>query len=69
MLVQTKKMHKIPIVLMGRDFWRPLIVWFDQTMNKGIKTIKPEDLKLFQIVDKAEDAMKIIKKSRERTIF
>jgi len=69
MLIQTKKMQKIPVILMGKNFWKPLIAWFDQTMAKENKTIKPEDTKLFQVVDKAEDAMKIIKKSRERTIF
>jgi uncharacterized protein (TIGR00730 family) len=69
MLIQTKKMQKIPVILMGRNFWKPLIAWFEQTMIKEIKTIKPEDLKLFYVVDRAEDAMRIVKKSRERTIF
>lgn len=68
-LIQTKKMQKISMILMGKEFWTPLIDWFKLTMVAKYKTISPEDLKLFQIVDKAEDAMKIIRKSRERTIF
>jgi len=68
-LIQTKKMQKISMILMGKDFWEPLVDWFKLTMVAKYKTINPEDLKLFNIVDKAEDAMKIIKKSRERTIF
>jgi hypothetical protein len=68
-LIQTKKMQKISMILMGKEFWTPLIDWFKLTMVAKYKTISPEDLKLFNIVDKAEDAMKIIRKSRERTIF
>lgn len=69
MLIQTKKMHKISMILVGKEFWSPLVDWFKMTMVAKYKTINPEDLKLFSIVDKAEDAMKVIKKSRERTIF
>lgn len=69
MLIQTKKMQKISMILVGKDFWQPLVIWFKKTMVEKNKTINPDDLKLFQIVDRAEDAMKIIKKSRERTIF
>ena len=68
-LIQTKKMQKISMILVGKDFWQPLVDWFKLTMVAKYKTINSEDLKLFNIVDKAEDAMKIIKKSRERTIF
>ena len=38
-------------------------------MDKKYKTISPNDLKLLNIVDTAEEAMKYIKKSKERTIF
>lgn len=69
MLIQTKKMHKISMILVGKEFWAPLVDWFKMTMVAKYKTINPEDLKLFSIVDKAEDAMKVIRKSRERTIF
>ncbi len=68
-LIQTKKMQKIPIILVGKKYWAPMIEWFKKTMAEEYKTILPEDVKLFQVVDKAEEAMKIIGKSRERTIF
>jgi uncharacterized protein (TIGR00730 family) len=69
MLIQTKKIQKISMILVGKEFWAPLVAWFKNTMVDKYKTISSEDLKLFNIVDKAEDALKIIKKSRERTIF
>lgn len=69
MLIQTKKIHKISMILVDKDFWQPLVDWFKLTMLAKYKTINSEDLKLFHVVDRAEDAMKIIRKSRERTIF
>ena len=69
MLVQTGKMQKTPIILMSKNFWTPLIDWFKNTMAKNYHTIKPTDLNLFHVVDTAEQAFKIIKKSKERNIF
>jgi len=69
MLVQTGKIQKIPIILIGKDFWEPLINWFKNTMALKYQTIKPTDLTLFHLVDTAEQAYKIVKKSKERTIF
>lgn len=68
-LLQTKKIQKLPVVLIGKKFWQPLIDWMDQTLIKEYETINPEDRRLFHVCDKAEDAMKYIKKSKERTIF
>jgi len=68
-LIQTKKIKKLPVVLVGKEFWTPLIKWIETTMDKKYKTISPNDLKLLNIVDTAEEAMKYIKKSKERTIF
>ncbi len=68
-LVQTGKMQKLPIILVGKDFWQPLVDWMKNNLIKKYKTISPNDIKLFHLVDTAEEAMKYIKKSKERTIF
>ncbi len=57
-LVQTGKARRMPIVLVGRDFWTRLID-FDFLVEVG--TISPEDLDLFEIVDSAEEAVKVIR--------
>lgn len=58
-LVQTGKTRPIPIVLVGRKFWDGLIQWFRQAMvSRG--TIDPEDLNLFQVVDKPEEVVEAI---------
>jgi len=69
MLIQTGKMQKTPVILVGKDFWQPFINWVEQTMIKKYKTIAPKDRNIFYVVDTAAQAFKYIKKSRERTIF
>jgi len=59
-LIQTNKIEPIPIVLVGRDFWEPLIGYFKKTLLKEYKTISKEDLDLFHLVDDAEEAYKYI---------
>lgn len=62
-LVQTKKIERLPIVLYGSEFWGPLLKWFEKDLLKKYKTISPEDLELFQVVDSVEDAYKYIIKN------
>ena len=58
-LVQTGKTRRIPIVLVGTDFWDGLIQWFREAMiARG--TIEPADLSLFQVVDEPEEVVEAI---------
>jgi len=56
-LVQTKKMPRMPIVLVGKDWWERMIDW-EFFAEEGV--IDPEDLDLFSIVDTAQDAVDTI---------
>lgn len=62
-LIQTKKIEKIPIVLYGKDFWTPLMLFFKSHMLEKFKTISKEDFDLIHIVDSTDEAMKFIIKS------
>lgn len=62
-LIQTKKIEKIPIVLYGKDFWDPLMTYFEKTLLKKYKTISQEDLELIKVVDSVEEAYKYILKA------
>lgn len=69
-LVQTKKIYdKIPIILVGKDFWGDIDKWMREKLLVQHKTIDAEDLKLYTIVDTAKEAMAIIKKSKPRKEF
>lgn len=59
-LIQTNKIGKFPIVLVGSAFWSGLLDWFKGTLLKeGL--IAEKDLELFRVVDTAEDAVAHIK--------
>lgn len=58
-LIQTHKMVRFPVVLVGKNYWSGLIDWIKNTLiAEG--NISKEDLDLFQVVDNAEDAAQAI---------
>ena len=59
-LIQTHKIGRFPIVLIGTEFWGGLLDWFANTLLKN-GLIKEEDLGLFRLVDSAEEAVAHIK--------
>jgi len=61
-LIQTEKIGKFPIILVGSDYWKGLIQWIKEVMLKEEKNINAEDLDLFELVDTAEDAVNQIDK-------
>lgn len=68
-LIQTKKMEHVPIVCVGKEFWRPLHDWMRSDLLTKFQTINPDDLDLYTIVDTAEEAFDLIKDSPERRYF
>jgi uncharacterized protein (TIGR00730 family) len=56
-LIQTKKIGRFPIVLVGVDYWSGLIEWIKNTMLEKEKNINEEDLNLYRLVDTAEEAV------------
>ncbi len=59
-LVQTKKITPVPIVLYGKDFWEPLLEFFEKQLVKKYKTINAEDMELFHVVDSVDEAYEYI---------
>lgn len=58
-LIQTKKIGRFPIVMVGKKFWQGWIKWVkDVLIPEGM--ISPEDLDLFSLVDTPEEAVKAI---------
>src|SRR5579859_2214985 len=54
-LIQTKKIGRFPIVLVGKKFWSGMMAWIKTTLVDE-KMISPEDLELINLVDKPEEA-------------
>lgn len=59
-LIQTEKIGKFPIILVGRSYWQGLIDWIKSTMLEVEHNINPKDLDLVTVVDTADEAVKII---------
>lgn len=58
-LVQTRKVQDFPLVLMGRDYWAPLMEFFRNRLLET-KTIDPQDLDRIHVIDDPNEAVKII---------
>ncbi|MCA9363917.1 TIGR00730 family Rossman fold protein [Candidatus Kaiserbacteria bacterium] len=60
-LIQTKKISRIPVVLYGEEFWKPLIAFMEKQMVKKYKTISEEDMDIFHVVDSVDEAFQYIR--------
>jgi uncharacterized protein (TIGR00730 family) len=58
-LVQTKKIHRMPVVLFGKDYWSGLIDWMAGRMLSD-RMIAKRDLKLFTVTDDREEVVEIM---------
>lgn len=64
-LRQTHKINpRIPIILVGTDFWGPLTQWLRLNAQEQHHTIDKEELELWTLVDTPEQAFDIIKKTK-----
>lgn len=59
-LVQTHKITKVPVVLVGSDFWGGLKGWIESVMLEQHQNINPADLDLMPIVDEPAEVVRII---------
>lgn len=59
-LIQTDKIAQFPIVLVGKSYWGGLVKWLEEVMLQQEKNINPGDLQLFNLVDTADEAVKVI---------
>jgi uncharacterized protein (TIGR00730 family) len=59
-LIQTGKIGKFPIVLVGKDYWGGLVDWIKKTVLEKEENISEKDLDLFALVDSVDDAVKCI---------
>ncbi len=58
-LVQTRKIHSFPVILMGADYWAPLLEFCRSTLLAEA-TISPEDIDLLTVTDSPDEAVSVI---------
>lgn len=69
-LIQTRKIKPIPIVLIGREYWTPLITWLEKSVCEKYRGIDKADTKIYHLVANADEAYEHIKKiSKDKHLF
>lgn len=56
-LIQTKKLGKFPVILVGTNYWTGLLDWIKSTLLEKENNISAKDLDLIKIVDSADEAV------------
>jgi uncharacterized protein (TIGR00730 family) len=59
-LIQTRKIERFPVVMVGRTFWGPLVAWIQNTLLEEWGYVSPEDLFLFALVDTPQEVVDVI---------
>lgn len=55
-LIQTKKSRRVPIILVGSEFWAGLLAWFSsELLPRGL--IGEHDMDLFQVIDTPDEVL------------
>jgi len=69
-LIQTKKSPPLPVVLIGRDYWEPLMKFINDTVYKKFGNIEKKDMNIFYLAKDINDAYHyILKNSKPRKFF
>ena len=55
-LIQTNKSRRVPIILVGSEFWSGLLEWFNGTMLPA-GVINSDDLKLMEVIDDPDEVL------------
>ncbi|HEY0908072.1 MAG TPA: TIGR00730 family Rossman fold protein [Candidatus Paceibacterota bacterium] len=64
-LMQTRKIPKVPIICVGRDFWKNVDT-LSAALRDDFQTISPGDEKIYHITDSDEEIVQIIKEAKLR---
>ena len=59
-LIQTHKIDKFPIILVGTDFWKDLMAWIRNTLLDSFKNISDADVDLIYLVDTADEVLEVL---------
>lgn len=59
-LIQTHKIEKFPIILVGTKFWKGLIDWIKRTLLEDFGNINEKDLDLIHLVDNEDEVVTIL---------
>ena len=59
-LIQTHKIERFPVILVGKTFWSGLMEWIKLTLLERYETISAKDLDLIHLVDTSDEVIEIL---------
>ena len=65
LLIQTNKIEKFPIILVGTEFWSGIMAWVKETLLEKFSNISATDLDLIHLVDTEDEVIDILNKFYE----
>ena len=61
-LIQTHKIDKFPIILVGTEFWKDLLSWIEKTLLNSFRNISDTDVSLVHLVDTEDEVLEVLNK-------
>lgn len=68
-LIQTRKMSGVPVILVDKTFWEPLLAWMNTTLYKKHALISKDDMNIYTLVSDVEEAYRHISVLRKKKII
>lgn len=61
MLIQTGKTDPVPVILVNKEYWQPLLSWIERALFEQNRAINKEDMDIYRLVDTSEEAVGALK--------
>jgi predicted Rossmann-fold nucleotide-binding protein len=65
-LIQTKKIPKMPVILVGKEFWAPFLDIIKEKLFIEAHNINEEDMEIYKIVDDEDEIIEMIRNAPYR---
>ncbi len=62
MLIQTGKTNPVPVILVDKEYWAPLVSWIERALFEKNRAINKEDMELYHLVDNSSEALGVLAK-------
>lgn len=61
-LIQTEKIPRIPVILVNKSFWAPLLLWIHEYLYRKNRAVERKDMDLYYTADDADEAYRLIRR-------
>ena len=68
-LIKTGKMPQAPVILVGKNFWQPLLNFIENELFEDYRVIPKDFMEIYKIVDSDDEILSIIKNAPLRTDY